>query len=57
MRITVIATGFQEPSSQPSLLGDFHAPAAPEPAAPKQPVSATGSKEFDIPDFLKRGRL
>ena len=57
VRITVIATGFQEPSSQPSLLGDFHAPAAPEPAAPKQPVSATGSKEFDIPDFLKRGRL
>ncbi len=63
VRITVIATGFQEASSQqPSLLGDFRAPAAQESAptvapAPKPSVSATGSKEFDIPDFLKRGRL
>lgn len=63
VRITVIATGFQEASSQqPSLLGDFRAPAAQEGAptaapAPKPSVSATGSKEFDIPDFLKRGRL
>ncbi len=63
VRITVIATGFQEAGSQqPSLLGDFRAPAAQESAptaapAPKPSVSATGSKEFDIPDFLKRGRL
>ena len=62
VRITVIATGFQEANSQPSLLGDFRAPAAQESAsaaapAPKPSVSATGSKEFDIPDFLKRGRL
>ena len=64
VRITVIATGFADASQQPSLLGDFRAPAAvetpaPAPAAaPARPAaSTTGSKEFDIPDFLKRGRL
>ncbi len=64
VRITVIATGFQAASAQPSLLGDtFHAPAAtpaptPAPAAaPKAQAANTGSKEFDIPDFLKRGRM
>ena len=67
VRITVIATGFQDVSAQPSLLGDFHAPVAPEPAVSAQPApapapsyssaSTTGSKDFDIPDFLKRGRL
>ena len=64
VRITVIATGFADASQQPSLLGDFRAPAAvetPAPAPAAAPVrpaaSATGSKEFDIPDFLKRGRL
>ena len=64
VRITVIATGFQTASAQPSLLGDtFHAPAAtpassPAPAAtPKAQAANTGSKEFDIPDFLKRGRM
>ncbi len=62
VRITVIATGFQDASQQPSLLGDFRAP-APEPqqqaAAPVSHASTatTGSKDFDIPDFLKRGRL
>ena len=67
VRITVIATGFQDVSAQPSLLGDFHAPVAPEPVVSSQPApapapsyssaSTTGSKDFDIPDFLKRGRL
>ena len=64
VRITVIATGFQSASAQPSLLGDtFHAPApaaaaAPAPAPQAKPQAAnTGSKEFDIPDFLKRGRM
>ncbi len=63
VRITVIATGFQDASQQPSLLGDFRAPVAEQPAPqPSAPVShastaTTGSKDFDIPDFLKRGRL
>lgn len=63
VRITVIATGFNQGSSQPSLLGDFAAePAAPQvpsmnTSAPAQRSTTTGSKDFDIPDFLKRGRL
>ncbi len=64
VRITVIATGFADASQQPSLLGDFRAPAAVETSAPapaaapvRPAASTTGSKEFDIPDFLKRGRL
>ncbi len=63
VRITVIATGFQDASQQPSLLGDFRAPVVSEPASAPAPApahvstSTTGSKDFDIPDFLKRGRL
>ena len=65
VRITVIATGFQDSSSQPTLPTEAFQPApaparqpAAQPTRPQQPAaSATGSKEFDIPDFLKRGRL
>ena len=50
------------PDTLSAARRDFRAPAAQESAptaapAPKPSVSATGSKEFDIPDFLKRGRL
>lgn len=67
VRITVIATGFEEGNSQQSLLGDFGSDTSSTPASPSfnmptaaaaKPASATtGSKDFDIPDFLKRGRL
>ena len=62
VRITVIATGFQDANAQPTLPTDaFRAPVAsatPAPSAASKPAaSATGSKDFDIPDFLKRARL
>ena len=62
VRITVIATGFQDANAQPTLPTDaFRAPVAPATPAPsaasKPAASATGSKDFDIPDFLKRARL
>ena len=60
VRITVIATGFQDAGAQGTLSADvFRAPVS-EPAASssmKSTSSATGSKDFDIPDFLKRARL
>ena len=61
VRITVIATGFQEAGAQSSLPADvFRAPGTDAPAAspaPKPQPAQSSSKDFDIPDFLKRARL
>ena len=61
VRITVIATGFSDANVQSTLPTDAFRPVAAAAtataaAAPKA-TSNTGSKEFDIPDFLKRSRL
>lgn len=65
VRITVIATGFDDSNVQPTLSTDAlftsAAPVStstPAPAAASKPsASTTGSKDFDIPDFLKHARL
>ena len=61
VRITVIATGFDTTQVQSTLPSDaFRAPApaaATSAAAPKPQQSSSASKDFDIPDFLKRGRM
>lgn len=59
VRVTVIATGFNDGSVQPQLsMGSFGAspkPHTPAPA-PKPASSGFADKEFDIPDFLRRSR-
>ena len=59
VRVTVIATGFNESGSQSSI--SF---AAPEPRqqrqqapAPREQRSSSASSGFDIPAFLQRSRL
>ncbi len=59
VRVTVIATGFNDGNVQPQLnMGGFGS-AAPKRAtapAPKPSSNNFGDREFDIPDFLKRAR-
>lgn len=59
VRVTVIATGFNDGNVQPQLnMGGFGS-AAPKRAAapaPKPTSNNFGDREFDIPDFLKRAR-
>ena len=60
VRVTVIATGFNESGSQSSM--SFAAPEprpAARPAAPERGPRGgqSSSQAFDIPDFLKRSRL
>jgi cell division protein FtsZ len=68
VRVTVIATGFNDGNVQPQLSMDSFAPTRTQssqrtktstktsaPAA--QSLPDFGSKEFDIPDFLKRTRM
>jgi cell division protein FtsZ len=63
VRVTVIATGFNDGNVQPQLsIDSYQAPqrtAAPKPSAQKsaQSLPDFGAKEFDIPDFLKRSRM
>lgn len=63
VRVTVIATGFNDGNVQPQLnMGGFGSTPAPKrtasaPApAPKPSSNSFADKEFDIPDFLKRAR-
>lgn len=59
VRVTVIATGFNDGNVQPQLnMGGFGASAPKRAAAPApKPASNNfGDREFDIPDFLKRAR-
>ena len=59
VRVTVIATGFNDGNVQPQLnMGGFGS-AAPKRAtapAPKPSSNNFGDREFDIPDFLKHAR-
>lgn len=63
VRITVIATGFADSNVQSTLPSDSFLSSAPSTSAPtsapasKTQQSTTGSKDFDIPDFLKHARL
>ena len=72
VRVTVIATGFNDANIQPTLptmpvaRPQSQAPkskqrpytAAPAPASrPAAPAASGDNKEFDIPDFLKRSRI
>ncbi len=59
VRVTVIATGFNDGQVQPQLsmngFGTAAAPKRTQPAAqPKLTTNNFGDREFDIPDFLKR---
>ena len=65
VRVTVIATGFEDANAQPTLEDSLRLtpsrprkqPAASAPAA--RPAAASnefGTKEFDIPEFLKHSR-
>lgn len=59
VRVTVIATGFNDGQVQPQLsmngFGAAPAPKRTQPAAqPKLDTNNFGAREFDIPDFLKR---
>ena len=67
VRVTVIATGFNDANVQTSLptlnvertpKRESSRPApAPAPSTPTHTTSSTNDKEFDIPDFLKHSRL
>ena len=67
VRVTVIATGFNDANVQTSLptlnvertpKRESSRPApAPAPSTPTHTSSSTNDKEFDIPDFLKHSRL
>ena len=59
VRVTVIATGFNDGNVQPQLnMGGFGAstPKRAAAPAPKPASNNFGDREFDIPDFLKRAR-
>jgi cell division protein FtsZ len=60
VRVTVIATGFDEASSQQALpsfdLGNSRDRGSRQ-ASTSQPARQSADKEFDIPEFLKHSRL
>ncbi len=60
VRVTVIATGFDEASSQQALpsfdLGNSRDRGS-RPASTSQPARQSADKEFDIPEFLRHSRL
>lgn len=62
VRVTVIATGFNDANVQqplPTLGVDRGRSSRPAPAAPARSTGSTSSndKEFDIPEFLKHSRI
>ena len=71
VRVTVIATGFNDANIQPTLptmpaarpqaqasKSKQRPYSAPAPASrPAAPAASGDNKEFDIPDFLKRSRI